>query len=116
MIVNLTPRVVRIYAEDRPDGDDDIAFGLQHTFDPQLPAAQLTPLPLVTLYEDDVPVELVEYGHIANLPAARDGVRLIVPFEVALAQPRRDDLLVTYRDVHDSTGAVIGCRELAQPV
>jgi hypothetical protein len=30
--------------------------------------------------------------------------------------PRRDDLLVPYREVRNSDGTVIGCRELAQPV
>lgn len=116
MIVNLTARVIRIYAEDRPEGVDDIDFGLLHVFDPQPPAALLTPMSLVTTYEDDVPIELVEYGHTEHLPAPQTGVRYVVPLEVALAQSRRDDLLVTYRDVTTSDGTVIGCRELAQPV
>jgi hypothetical protein len=116
MIVNNTGRTVRIYAEDRPDGADDIDFGLLHTFDPDPPAVQLTPMPLVTLYEDDIPLELVEFGHAQQLPAPRDGTKRIVPLEVALAQPRRDDLLVTYRPVTTADGTVIGYRELAQPV
>lgn len=116
MIVNNTGRTVRIYAEDRPDGVDDIAFGLLHTFDPVPPAIQLTPMPLGTLYEDDVPVELVEFGHADKLPTAQDGTKRIVPLDVALAQPRRDDLLVTYRPVTTADGTVIGYRELAQPV
>lgn len=116
MIVNNTGRTVRIYAEDRPDGDDDIDFSLLHTFDPTPPAVQLTPMPLLTLYEDDVPVEVVEFGHADQLPASQDGIKRIVPLEVALAQPRRDDLLVTYRPVTTADGTVIGYRELAQPV
>lgn len=115
MIVNNTGRTVRIYAEDRPDGVDDIDLGLLHTFDPTSPAVQLTPMPLLTLYEDDVPVEVVEFGHAERLPAPRDGTKRIVPLEVALAQPRRDDLLVTYRPVTTADGTVIGFRELAQP-
>lgn len=116
MIVNLTARVIRIYAETRPDGIDNIDTGLLQTLDPETPPAQVAPLPLVTTYQDDVPVELVEYGHADNLPAARDGVFYIVPLEVALAHhPRRADLLVTYQDVRTSDGTVIGCRALAQP-
>ena len=115
-IVNLTARVVRVYSADRPDNVDDIDLGLLHVFDPQPDTAQLTPILLVTTSEDDVPIELVEYGHVENLPARRDGVRLIVPLDVALTQPRRDDLLATYQDVATSDGTVIGCRALAQPV
>lgn len=117
MIVNLMPRVVRVYAEDRADGLDDIGTGLLRTIDPEPQSAQLTPLPIGTTYRDDLPVELVEYGHVDNLPASRDGVSYVVPLEVALSQTgRRDDLLVTYRDVTTSDGTVIGCRELAQPI
>jgi hypothetical protein len=116
VIVNNTGRTVRIYTEGRPDGLDDIDLGLLRTFDPAPPAVQLTPMPLVTLYDDDVPVEIVEFGHAEHLPAPQDGTKRIVPFEVALAQPRRDDLLVTYRPVTTADGTVIGFRELAQPV
>jgi hypothetical protein len=79
VIVNLTPRVVRIYNPDRPNGVDDIDLGLRQTFDPASQAAALDPMPLVTTYQDDVPVELIEYGHADNLPAARDDVFYIVP-------------------------------------
>jgi hypothetical protein len=117
VIENLTPRVVRIYAGDRPDGIDDIDLGLLHVFDPDPASAQLEPLPLVELQQDDVPLTQVEYGHADNLPPARDGVFYIVPLEVALSlHPRRTDLVVTYRDVRTSDGTVIGCRSLAQPI
>jgi hypothetical protein len=116
-ITNLTPRVVRIYQADRPDGVDDLDLGLKQTFDPAPQAAALEPLPLVGTVQDDVPLELCEYGHAANRPTARDGVFLIVPLEVALAlHPRRADLLVTHDDVTTSDGTVIGCRSLAQPI
>lgn len=117
MIVNNTGRTVRIYADDRPDGIDDIDMGLLHVFDPDPQAAQLAPLPLVEMYQDDVPLTQIEYGHADNLPAARDGVFYIAPLEVALSlHPRRADLLVTYRDVRTADGTVIGCRSLAQPI
>ncbi|MFD8839742.1 hypothetical protein [Streptomyces griseofuscus] len=115
-ISNLTPRVVRIYQADRPDGVDDLDLGLRQTFDPAPQPAALDPLPLVGTVQDDVPLELIEYGHADNLPAARDGVFLIVPIEVALAlHPRRADLLVTHDEVVTSDGTVIGYRSLAQP-
>ncbi|MGW8702277.1 hypothetical protein ACWGOK_36050 [Streptomyces eurythermus] len=117
MILNLTPRVVRIYQADRPNGVDDIDLGLRQTIDPASQAATLTPLPLVATVQDDVPLELIEYGHADNLPAARDGVFLIVPRDVALAlHPRRADLIVTHDDVTTVDGTVIGCRALAQPI
>jgi hypothetical protein len=116
VIDNLTPRVVRIYSADRPDGVDDLDLGLLRTFDASPQPAALAPLPLVGTVQDDIPVELIEYGHAENLPAARDGVFLIVPLEVALAlHPRRADLLVTHDDVTTADGTVIGFRSLAQP-
>lgn len=115
-ISNLTPRVVRIYQADRPDGVDDLDLGLRQTFDPAPQPAALDALPLVGTMQDDVPLELIEYGHADNLPAARDGVFLIVPIEVALAlHPRRADLLVTHDEVTTSDGTVVGYRSLAQP-
>jgi hypothetical protein len=117
VIVNLTARVVRLYNPDRPDGVNDLDLGLRQTLDPEPQAAQLDPLPLVTTYQDETPVELIEYGHADNLPAARDGVFYVVPLEVALSHhPRRADLLVTHNDVRTADGTVIGCRSLAQPV
>jgi hypothetical protein len=117
VIVNNTGRTVRIYAEDRPDGVDDVDFSLLHVIDPDAQSIVLTPRPLVTMDVDGIPIELVEYGHADNLPAPQDGIQHIVPLDVALSlSHRRDDLLVTYRDVTTSDGTVIGCRELAQPV
>jgi len=117
VILNLTPRVVRLYARTRPDGIDDLATGLLRTIDPQPQPARLDPLPLMASVQDDLPVRFVEYGHADNLPAARDGVFYVVPLDVALSHhPRRADLLVTHEDVSTSDGTVIGCRSLAQPV
>jgi hypothetical protein len=117
VIQNLTARVVRLYAADRPDGVDDLDQGLQHTFDPAPQPAQLDPLLLVTTNVDDTPVELIEYGHADNLSAARDNVFYIVSLDIALSHhPRRADLLVTHDDVHTTDGTVIGCRSLAQPI
>ena len=115
MILNLTPDPVRIYAEDRPDGIDDLEPGLRLVIEPEDTPARLAIIELGTQGDG---VELVEYGHANHLPPKRDGVRYIVSLVVALSLvPRgRDDLLVPYREVRNASGTVIGCRQLAQPV
>ncbi|QGZ53378.1 hypothetical protein GPZ77_34700 (plasmid) [Streptomyces sp. QHH-9511] len=116
MIRNLTARVIRLYQPDRPNGLDDLDLGLKRTLDPAPQPARIAPLPLVTAHQDDVPVELIEYRHVANLPAPLDGVWYVVPFEVALVlSARRTDILVTHDDVLSADGSVIGHRALAQP-
>lgn len=113
MLVNLTPHPIRLYSADREDGVDDLEPGLRYVIDPEPVPARLTTIELGTCGG----VELVEYGHAHDLPPKRDGIRYIVSLVVALALAvRRDDLLVPYREVRNSAGVVIGCRQLAQPV
>lgn len=117
MIVNCTPHPIRLYNDDRPDGIDDLAPGLRLVIDPEDRPARLGVIPLSTEFRDGIPVELVQYGHAQGLPRRAAGVSYIVSLSVALAlAPRRSDLLVPYREVRDSAGTVIGCRQLAQPV
>jgi hypothetical protein len=117
VILNLTPHPIRLYNPDRPDGIDDLTPALRLVIDPEDTPARLGMVPLSTEYRDGVPVELVEYGHAQGLPRRTAGVSYIVSLPVALAlAPRRSDLLVPYREVRNSSGTVIGCRELAQPV
>lgn len=113
MILNLTPHPIRLYANERNDGSDDLEPHLLETLEPSGKPARLA---MIELGRCDG-AELVEYGHAHDIPPQRDGVRLIVSLPVALAlAPRRNDLLVPYREVRNSTGTVIGCRALAQPV
>jgi hypothetical protein len=56
--------------------------------------------------------ELVEYGHIENLPQPVPGTDYIVSLVVALAARGRDDLLAPYAEVRDARGTMIGCRFL----
>lgn len=117
MILNLTPHPIRLYVDDRPDGIDDLDPGLLRVIDPEATPARLGMVPLTSEFRDGIPVELVEYGHAENLPRPHDGTAYIVSLPVALAlAPRRGDLLVPYREVRNSSGTVIGCRQLAQPV
>lgn len=114
MIQNLTPHPIRLYDADREDGIDDLKAGLRTVIPPEPAPARLAMVELGTQADG---TELVEYGHARDLPPKRDGVRYIVSLPVALAlAPRRSDLLVPYREVRNSTGTVIGCRQLAQPV
>jgi hypothetical protein len=117
VILNLTPHPIRLYANDRPDGLDDLEPALLRIINPEPQAARLGMVPLNTEYRDGVPVELVEYGHAENIPRPADGVSYVVSLPVALGlAPRRSDLLVPYREVRNASGTVIGCRQLAQPV
>ncbi|MGV9588270.1 hypothetical protein [Streptomyces tendae] len=113
MILNLTPHPIRLYANEREDGSDDLEPYLREVIE-----AEPVPARLATFEVSSGmwPV-LVEFGHAQNLPPKRDGYQYIVSLVVALAlADRRSDLLVPYREVRNSTGTVIGCRSLAQPV
>jgi hypothetical protein len=117
VILNLTPHPIRIYAEDRPDGHDDLDWGLLHVIDPEQAPARLEMEASRRRYIDGVPVETVVYGAVDGLPAATGGVRYIVSLPIALAlTSKRRDLLIPYREVRNATGTTIGCRQLAQPV
>lgn len=113
MIVNLTPHPIRLYANDREDGSDDLDAGLLEVLPPGGTPARLATIDLGMCDG----VELVEFGHAHDLPPARDGVRYVVSLVVAISlADRRSDLLVPYREVRNASGTVIGCRALAQPV
>lgn len=112
-ILNLTPHPIRLYDAERVDGIDDLTPHLREVIPPEKTPARLSTIELGGGFA----FELVEFGHAVNLPPQRDGVQYIVSLVVALAlADRRPDLLVPYREVRNSTGTVIGCRSLAQPV
>ncbi|MFF7411675.1 hypothetical protein [Streptomyces lydicus] len=113
MILNLTPHPIRLYGSEREDGNDDLEPHLRAIIEPEDKPARLAMIELGTCGG----VELIEYGHAHDLPPKRDGYLYIVSLVVALAlADRRSDLLVPYREVRNSSGTVIGCRQLAQPV
>lgn len=114
MILNLTPHPIRLYSNERENGIDDLDLHLRYVIEPEPEPARLSTIELGTCGG----VEMVEFGHRANVPPKQDGVRYVVSLVVALAlvPQGRSDLLVPYREVRNSTGTVIGCRQLAQPV
>jgi hypothetical protein len=118
VLVNLTPHPIRIYHPDRADGDDNLDQHLMTVIPPEDQPARIATIELGTEYTDLIPTSMVEYGHTHNLPPKRDGVYLIVSLPVALSRVPygRNDLRVPYLEVRNSTGTVIGCRMLAQPV
>lgn len=115
MIVNLTPHPIRLYSDEREDGDDDLAPHLREVIPPEDRPARLD---MAELGMQAGGIAMVEYGHARDLPRpSGDGTRYIVSLVVALALvDRRSDLLVPYREVRNSSGTVIGCRQLAQPI
>ena len=114
MILNLTPHPIRLYSNEREDGEDDLDLHLRFVIEPEPTPARLGMIELGTQGDG---TELVEYGHALDLPLKRDGVRYVVSLVVALAlADRRSDLLVPYREVRNASGTVVGCRQLAQPV
>lgn len=115
MILNLTPHPIRLYSNEREDGIDDLEPHLRRVIEPEGKPARLAMVELGTQADG---TELVEYGHAHDLPPKRDGVQYVVSLVVALSLVTRgrSDLLVPYREVRNSTGTVIGCRQLAQPV
>jgi hypothetical protein len=115
VILNLTPHPIRLYSNDREDGIDDLGPHLREVIPAEGKPARLAMIELGTQAGG---IELVEYGHAHDLPPKRDGVQYVVSLVVALSLVTRgrDDLLVPYREVRNSSGTVIGCRQLAQPV
>lgn len=112
-IVNLTPHPLRIYEIDTPDRIPDAASApLLRVY----PACE-NPVRLVQnslgTQSLSVPIELVEYGYVNNLPPRVEDTSYIVPLVVALAC-KRDDLLAPYLEVRNDEGTVIGCRMLQQ--
>jgi hypothetical protein len=113
VILNLTPHPIRLYADEREDGVDDLELHLRQVIEPEAVPARLATIELGS----NGGVELVEFGHAHDLPPKRDGVLYVVSLVVAISLvDRRSDLIVPYREVRNSTGTVIGCRSLAQPV
>lgn len=127
MIINLTPHAIDIYPTNTPD----VITG----YPPRRPSLTLPPsgriarireqaLPDVTGVYGAEALALkglagivdVAFGHVINLPKALPATWYVVSLACALAMPQRHDLLVSYEQVRNAGGTVVGCRRLARPV
>ena len=107
-VLNLTPHPVVIMDDDRNE---------LRTYPTSGEVLRLGTIDLGTQhYPDvDVPVELVEFGHLSNPPKKAPGIWYIVSLPCALAYPR-EDFLVPYLELRDDRGRIVGCRFLGRPV
>jgi len=105
MLVNLTPHPIAIY------GDRSIQDGPGEVIPPSGTVARVATIDLGSQVGASAAYELVEYGHVHDLPPKQDGTTYIVSLVVALAC-HRDDLLAPYVEVRNGQGTMIGCRHL----
>jgi hypothetical protein len=107
-LVNLTPHPVALY-RDRTleDGPDEV-------IPPSGKVARVAVIELGTNLsaQSGRSYELVEYGHVHDLPQPQPGTDYVVSLVVALAARGRSDLLAPYVEVRDEQGTMIGCRYL----
>lgn len=121
MIINLTPHVIDIYPVDAPATVTEADVPILRIAPESAPARIAEAVVDGKRFAprtgaEAVPVTFVEYGHAEGLPFVRPKIWLVVNLVVALALPRRPDLLVPYRQVRNAEGAIVGCRGLARPV
>lgn len=107
-LINLTPHPVRIYVGDtvvvdqRPDG-------------PMARCAETRQdAGTVTVNGHEIPVSVVGFGEVENLPDPQPGVLYVVSRATAEAVPDRDDVVYPDGQVRDADGRIIGCRGLAR--
>src|SRR5258708_6514980 len=110
-LMNYTPHDISIY------GENSIENGPQIVIPPSGGVARVAQIELGRqrvggFNTPPVVYELVEYGHIQNLPPKVEGTLYIVSLVCALAARGRDDLLAPYIEVRNESGTMIGCRYL----
>lgn len=106
MLVNLTPHPISIY------GNRALEEGPSEVIPPSGSVARVATIDLGTQLGKACSYELVEYGHVHDLPPKQDGTEYVVSLVVALAARGRDDLLAPYVEVRNEQGTMIGCRYL----
>jgi hypothetical protein len=106
MIINLTPHPVAIY------GNRTLEEGPREVIPPSGTVARVATIDLGTQPGRSGSYELVEYGHVHDLPEAAPDKHYLVSLVVALAARGRDDLLAPYVEVRNAEGMTVGCRYL----
>jgi hypothetical protein len=106
-LVNLTPHPISIYR------DRKVEDGPAEVIAPSGKVARVAVIELGTgsSRHSGRNYELVEYGHVHDLPQPVPGTDYIVSLVVALAC-HRDDLLAPFVEVRNAEGTMIGCRFL----
>jgi hypothetical protein len=103
-LVNLTPHRLRVL-------DADGATLLD-----QPPAAEPARIEQITTRHEQVgkvPIRAIRYGQPTALPAATEGVLLVVSRVVAQQTPRAD-LIFPDDEIRDEQGRIVACRTLAR--
>lgn len=116
MILNLTPHLIRIYGFDVPDRFALGAHEPQWLIEPSGTVARIGEIELGTQHIGGMPVAYIEYSRTNGLPDHTEGTWCVVSLALALALPKRPDLLVPWREIRNPEGTTIGCRLLARPV
>lgn len=106
MLVNLTPHPIAIY------GNQTVEDGPREVIPPSGTVARVATIELGSQVGRSAAYELVEYGHIHDLPQPAPDIDYVVSLVVALAARGRDDLLAPYLEVRNEQGTMIGCRYL----
>lgn len=105
-LVNLTPHPIAIYR------NRTLEQGPAEVIPPSGTVVRVATIDLGTQAAHEFGAyELVEYGHIHDLPARQEGTAYVVSLVVALAC-HRDDLYAPYVEVRNEQGTMVGCRYL----
>jgi hypothetical protein len=107
-IVNLTPHPIAIYRDRQFDEGPYETIGVSGK------VARLAMIELGTnaSVRSGRQYELVEYGHVHDLPPQDGYTDYVVSLVVALAARGRDDLMAPYLEVRNAEGTMVGCRYL----
>ncbi len=107
VLVNLTPHPIAIYR------NRTLEEGPEETIPPSGIVARVAVIELGTSLSANSgrSYELVEYGHVHDLPQPAAGTDYIVSLVVALAC-HRGDLLAPFVEVRNADGTMVGCRFL----
>lgn len=111
-LINLTPHPIALYGPRRTLED-----GPAEIIPPSGKVARVATIELGTglSKHSGRSHELVEYGHVHDLPLRAEGTDYIVSLVVALAC-HRDDLLAPFVEVRNADGTMVGCRFLQRVV